>query len=404
MTFLVLASSLFLFSPKVVASTRVPHSQILISGNSEFIAANGVTGGTGTASDPYVIQGWNITVCWRCPYYGIEVANTTAYFRIFNVTVSSLITAQPATGILLKNATNGRIDNSVVQDESVYCCGGIIVDSSRNIIVNANNAEAGSCNNFSSCSAYDTVGAYGSTNVTISGNSIRADTSGNVLGVKGSSNVSILNNTILMNGLPPIGAPWAPSNGIVLSSSGNVKISQNSVYDAACSAHSPAESMIVGGTTNVQISGNNITSSYSCGSGIVLQSATGSLVYHNNLVNNSVQASDDNPGKNQWDNGYPSGGNFYSNYTGVDYCSGPQQNICPSPDGVGDSPYAFDSAQDHYPLMKPFVDPPAVIYSVRFLTSLSANLGTIARTVLVTATNSTSGGVIFAAQRTVTYQ
>jgi len=404
MTFLALASSLFLFSPKVVASTRVPHSPILISGNSEFIAANGVTGGTGTASDPYVIQGWNITVCWQCPYYGIEVANTTAYFRIFNVTVSSLITAQPATGILLKNATNGGIDNSVVQDQSIFCCGGIIVDSSRNIVVNSNNAEAGSCNNFSSCSTYDTVGAYGSTNVTISGNSLRADASGNVLGVKGSSNVSILNNTILMNGLAPIGAPWAPSNGIVVSSSGNVKISQNSVRDAACSAYSPAESMIVGGSSNVQIFGNNITSSYSCGSGIVLQSATGSLVYHNNLVNNSVQASDDNPGKNQWDNGYPSGGNFYSNYTGVDHCSGPQQNICPSPDGVGDTPYAFNSAQDRYPLMKPFVDPPAVIYSVRFLTGSSANLGTIARTVLVTATNSTSGGVIFAAQRTVTYQ
>src|SRR3989449_7762514 len=308
MTFLVLASSLFLFSPKVVASTRVPHSQILIVGNSGFTSANGVTGGTGTASDPYVIQGWNITVCWRCPYYGIEVANTTAYFKIFNVTVSSLITAQPATGILLKNATNGRIDNSVVQDESVYCCGGIIVDSSTNIIVNTNNAEAGSCNNFSFCSVYDTVGAYGSTNVTISGNSIRADTSGNVLGVKGSSNVSILNNTILMNGLPPIGAPWAPSNGIVVSSSGNVKISQNTVRDSACSAYSPAMSMIVGGSSNVQIFGNNITSSYTCGSGIVFQSATGSLVYHNNLVNSSVQASDDTPATNHSHNGSPTGG------------------------------------------------------------------------------------------------
>jgi len=344
--------------PRAVASQS--HSSILIVGNAEFTPANGVTGGTGTASDPYVIQGWNINMCWQCPYYGIEVANTTAYFRIFNVTVSSLITAQPATDILLKNATNGRIDNSVVQDESILCCGGIIVDSSRNVVLNANNAEAGTCNNFSSCSAYDTVGAYGSTNVTISGNSIRADASGNVLGVKGSSNVTILNDTILMNGLAPIGAPWDPSNGIVVSSSGNVMISQNSVRDAACSAYSPAKSMIVGGSSNVQIFGNNITSSYSCGSGIVLQSATGSIVYHNNLVNNSVQASDDNPGKNQWDNGYPTGGNYWSDYKGVDNCSGPQQNICPNPDGIGDTPYSFSSAQDNYPLMTPFAaDPPA---------------------------------------------
>src|SRR5438132_2828416 len=344
--------------PSAIALQTRPY--ILIVGNSGFTSANGVTSGTGTASDPYVIQGWNITVCWHCPYYGIEVANTTAYFRIFNVTVSSPITAQPATGILLNNATNGRIDNSVVEDESILCCGGIIVESSRNIVVNANNAEAGTCNNFSPCSTYDTVGTYGSTNVTISGNSIRADASGNVLGVKGSSNVTILNDTILMNGLAPIGAPWDPSNGIVVSSSGNVMISQNSVRDAACSAYSPAKSMIVGGSSSVQIFGNNITSFYSCGSGIVLQSATGSLVYHNNLVNNSVQASDDNPGKNQWDNGYPSGGNFWSDYKGVDNCSGPQQNICPNPDGIGDTPYAFSSAQDNYPLMTPFAaDPPA---------------------------------------------
>src|SRR6267378_3504177 len=331
LTFVMLASILFLLSPHVKASTPVAHTQILINGDSKFTAANGVTGGTGTVSDPYLIAGWNINVCWQCPYYGIEVANTTAYFRIFNVTVSSLITAQPATGILLNNATNGRIDNSVVQDESVFCCGGIIVES-------------GSCNNFSSCSTYDTVGAYGSTNVTISGNSIRADASGNVLGVKGSSNVNIINNTILMGGLAPIGAPWRPSNGIVVSSSGNVKISQNSLRDAACSAYSPAKSIIVGGSSSVQIFGNNVTniaSSNPCGSGIVLQSATGAQIYHNNLVNNSVQASDDNPGKNQWDYGYPSGGNYWSDYTGVDSCSGPQQNICPSPDGIGDTPYAF---------------------------------------------------------------
>src|SRR5690242_13025612 len=180
LTSVILASTLFLFSPHLKASTLVAHSQILINGDSKFTATNGVTGGTGTASDPYLIQGWNIIVCWQCPYYGIEVANTTAYFRISNMTVSSQITAQPATDILLKNVTNGRIDNTIVQDGGLRCCGGIIVDSSTNIVVSENNVEAGTCNNFSSCSTYDTVGAYSSTNVTISGNSIQADASGNV--------------------------------------------------------------------------------------------------------------------------------------------------------------------------------------------------------------------------------
>src|SRR5207237_10161141 len=115
-----------------------------------------------------------------------------------------------------------------------------------------------------------TVGTEGCINVATSGNSIRADAYGNVLGVNGTSNGTILNDTIVMNGLAPIGAPWNPSNGIVVSSSGNVMISQNSVRDAACSAYSPAKSMIVGGSSSVQIFGNNITSFYSCGSGIVI--------------------------------------------------------------------------------------------------------------------------------------
>src|SRR6266699_331179 len=68
--------------PRAVASQS--HSSILIVGNAEFTPANGVTVGTGTASDPYVIQGWNINVCWQCPYYGIEVANTTDYCTASN--------------------------------------------------------------------------------------------------------------------------------------------------------------------------------------------------------------------------------------------------------------------------------------------------------------------------------
>jgi hypothetical protein len=37
------------------------HTPIHISGNADFIASNGVTGGSGTANDPYVIEGWDIT-------------------------------------------------------------------------------------------------------------------------------------------------------------------------------------------------------------------------------------------------------------------------------------------------------------------------------------------------------
>jgi parallel beta-helix repeat protein len=52
-----------------------------------------------------------------------------------------------------------------------------------------------------------------------------------------------------------------------------------------------------------------------------------------------------------WDNGYPSGGNYWIGYASSDNCSGPYQNITGS-DGIGDTPYVIDADDiDHYPFM-----------------------------------------------------
>ena len=64
------------------------------------------------------------------------------------------------------------------------------------------------------------------------------------------------------------------------------------------------------------------------------------------------------------DNGYPSGGNYYG-FSTPDQCSGPQQNICPDPDGIIDQPYLF-YATDNYPLSRPY-DAPKDISSPKWL-------------------------------------
>jgi Right handed beta helix region len=52
-----------------------------------------------------------------------------------------------------------------------------------------------------------------------------------------------------------------------------------------------------------------------------------------------------------WDNGYPSGGNYWIGYVSTDKFSGPYQNITGS-DGIGDTPLVIDSDDiDHYPFM-----------------------------------------------------
>jgi parallel beta-helix repeat protein len=78
------------------------------------------------------------------------------------------------------------------------------------------------------------------------------------------------------------------------------------------------------------------------------------LIHHNGFFFNNgtgVQAYDN--GSNMWDDGYPSGGNFWSDYIGVDFNSTATQDV-PPPDGFGDTPYDTvgpKGAQDRYPLI-----------------------------------------------------
>ncbi len=94
--------------------------------------------------------------------------------------------------------------------------------------------------------------------------------------------------------------------------------------------------------------------------GIALSLSSNNTVHHNTFLNNSIQASS-SAGINVWDDGYPSGGNYWSDYSGADAYRGPEQNIRGS-DGIGDTPHVIDSDNvDRYPLVSPgiaFLRPP----------------------------------------------
>jgi parallel beta-helix repeat protein len=105
-------------------------------------------------------------------------------------------------------------------------------------------------------------------------------------------------------------------------------------------------------TTDNKISVNNIMYN---GYGLFSSGPPGisNRIYHNNFINNEIQAFD-NWKLNLWNDTYPSGGNFWSDYDGIDLKSTSLQNA-PPPDGIGDTPYIIDSdSKDNYPLMFPY--------------------------------------------------
>lgn len=77
------------------------------------------------------------------------------------------------------------------------------------------------------------------------------------------------------------------------------------------------------------------------------------MFYQNNFVQNGVQTSGLGVPANLWNNTYPAGGNYWSDYTHDDAKSGPYENETGS-DGIGDEPYELPlGAKDHYPIMGP---------------------------------------------------
>ncbi len=116
------------------------------------------------------------------------------------------------------------------------------------------------------------------------------------------------------------------------------------------------------------ITGNNIESN---NYGIYFYDSESNQISDNNLMNNSRNAygawdmSFTSPG-NIWNDSYPFGGNYWTDYNGIDLYSGVSQNETGS-DGTGDTPKLIqvdDFSQsfpavfyelDNYPLMKPWM-------------------------------------------------
>lgn len=111
------------------------------------------------------------------------------------------------------------------------------------------------------------------------------------------------------------------------------------------------QGILLASTTNCKIAQNRIADNCI---GVLTYDSSGNMMYHNNLFQNGRQTHSDARSTNWWDYGYPSGGNYWSDYLGTDLHSGRYQNETGS-DGIGDIAYPIDvNGTDNYPLMKPW--------------------------------------------------
>jgi len=105
------------------------HDPIVILGNADFTSENGVTGGLGTADDPYVISGWDIRVS-SAARHGLKIENTTAYVRIVGVTIQGPMDPN-GSAVRLGFVSNVTIDGCVFSGTA----NGIEIASSYDVVM-----------------------------------------------------------------------------------------------------------------------------------------------------------------------------------------------------------------------------------------------------------------------------
>jgi len=258
------------------------------------------------------------TVNGKPIYYKIGAANviyddhtnagTIYLINSYNILVKDLTLTDNLNGIFLWNTTNSRLENVTATNNSF----GFYLSRSSNIVLFSSNYK------------------------------------NNVEGIhlKRSSNNILVGNNIMDNSQLGIDIPKGSSYNIIASN----KISDNNGYGIQ---------VLYDSSKNIFVANNISNNKYP---GISLASDNNS-VYHNNFVNNGQDFLEGEyqvwsfQGNNAWDNGYPSGGNYWSDYTGADVKSGPNQDQLNS-DGIGDTQYVINSInEDRYPLMNPYVLP-----------------------------------------------
>ena len=321
--------------------TSAGRSGIIISESSSHVLANNVMIGDGLVIDGETLEHWNThiidtsnSVNGRPVYYwkngtGGMIPSDASEVILANwtgATVENLILRNGTAGIELGFSSNNTVTNNAVSDSKrgIHLVGSDGNDISGNTVSSPNlngiDLLASNGNTLSDNTIWGGIQGiilFGSDDNDITGNSVWDNTDTNIF---------------LYRYLPGIG-------------SRNNNITYNSFFNSryGVQIHSDSDNNIV--ALNSIVDNMN---------GVYIGGSSSNRIHHNNIIDNALQGYDDRD-DNQWDDGYPSGGNYWSDYSGVDAFNGPNQDI-PGSDFIGDTPYVIDfNSEDRYPLMNPFL-------------------------------------------------
>jgi len=235
-----------------------------------------------------------------------------------NILYANSITATNEHGIRISFSDNNTLSgNDIMWANNGY---GIWLESSHNCTLSDNNITG---------SEHVGIMLDDSGNNTVSGNNVTLNESG--IRLSYSSNNILYGNNITANNQYGIWQTLASDT--------------NGFYDNDIT--NDEYGIGLQSSYNCIFSGNNVTNNQF---GVWLDSSDSqNAFHHNDFINNThhVHIETTSYG-NTWDDGYPSGGNYWSDYTGVDA----------NHDGIGDTAYVIDANNtDHYPLMNPWAPP-----------------------------------------------
>ena len=238
--------------------------------------------------------------------------------------VSDFTFSYGGTGIAMTNSHNNLIKNSILRKNSRGIGGSFYTNT---ILENNTVTE----NDYGI--DFGHLMGPSSKNNTAKNNEIHSNTNAGIYVSASEGNNSIIYNRIHNNAF-----------GIVLDHTQQNEVSGNLITDNTYGVYMRSA---IQNKIEVNSLQNNVV-------GIHLEGSNGNNIFHNNL-GNIVQV--EGASYNIWDSGYPSGGNYWSDYTGLDLYSGPYQNLTGS-DGIGDSVYRIDADNiDKYPLMQQYLIP-----------------------------------------------